>query len=175
MIDGILEYSQAEQNPGSQLKVVHVRKLLDETLDLLMLPEDVRIEIMSDMPVFKTNPVKLNQVFLNLIGNSVKYRNPEQCQIGIKWKDAGSFYEFSVSDNGLGIPRKFQDKVFDLFKSFNPNSSIESTGVGLAIVKRIIETQGGKIYLESREGKGSNFKFLWPKGILKEKKAHKVS
>lgn len=168
MIDGILTYSKAEQGLYEQARIIDVEMLLNETLDLLALPKDVYVDIMAEMPALETNPVKLGQVFSNLIGNAVKYRNPEHCKIKVSWKEAGLFYEFSVSDNGPGIPTRYQEKIFGLFQTINSSQSEKSSGVGLAIVKKIVEAQGGKISLESTEGKGTTFQFLWPKDALKE-------
>ncbi len=142
-------------------------RLLRNVLDLLALPDDVCVEIMPEMPTLEVNPVKLSQVFSNLIGNAAKYRNPEHCRIVIEWQDKTSFFEFSVSDNGPGISPQYQDKVFGFFQTFNSNPAVESSGVGLAIVMKIVVARGGSISIESQLGAGASFRFLWPKETVK--------
>ncbi len=169
MIDGILQYSQVEQGLHKQVEVIDVGQLLDETLDFLTLPDDVCVKIMPGMPVLEANPIKLGQVFSNLVGNAIKYRNPDSCCIEINWKKKDLFYEFSISDNGPGIAPEYQDKIFGIFQTLG--LSPESTGIGLAIVKRIIEAQGGSITVESVEGEGATFRFLWPENVSKKTQA----
>ena len=167
MIDGILEYSQAGQDLPGQLRIINIDKFLHDVLDVLAFPEGVTVEVMPEMPTLETNPTKLNQVFTNLIVNAAKYRNQVDCQIKIGWKNKGAFYEFSVADNGPGIPLKDQDRIFGVFQSINTNPEVEGFGVGLAIVKKIVVAQGGSLSLESKLGEGSTFSFLLPKDAPK--------
>jgi signal transduction histidine kinase len=104
----------------------------------------------------------MQQVFQNLIGNAVKYMgNPEgEIHIGHSQKD--DYWEFYVSDTGMGIESRHFDKVFQIFQTLVPRDQSESTGVGLAIVKKIVETYGGKIWLNSEVGNGSTFWFTLP-------------
>jgi light-regulated signal transduction histidine kinase (bacteriophytochrome) len=107
--------------------------------------------------------VKLQQIFLNLIHNAVKYNDKEDIQIDIGCEDAGANWKFFVRDNGPGIEPKYHDKIFVIFQTLNARDEVESRGVGLAIVKKIIEEEGGKIWVESEKGKGASFCFTWPK------------
>ena len=95
--------------------------------------------------------------------NAVKYNDKEDIQIDIGCEDAGANWKFFVRDNGPGIEPKYHDKIFVIFQTLNARDEVESRGVGLAIVKKIIEEEGGKIWVESEKGKGASFCFTWPK------------
>jgi light-regulated signal transduction histidine kinase (bacteriophytochrome) len=122
------------------------------------------------MPVFVTDQTRLCQVFTNLIGNAIKYNDNPKPEIKISAREENANWLFSIQDNGPGIDQKFHEKIFVIFQTLNRRDDVESTGVGLAIVKKIIEDQGGSIWVESELGEGADFKFLWPK-VKKQKDA----
>jgi signal transduction histidine kinase len=97
------------------------------------------------------------------MSNSIKFMDKPEGFININCQDTGDFWEFSVSDNGAGIDEKYFNKIFMIFQTLQPRDKFESTGVGLSIVKKIIETNGGKIWVESEVGKGTTFYFTLPK------------
>jgi len=99
----------------------------------------------------------------NLLSNAVKYRDKDNGRVDIRVKDVGRSYEFSIQDDGPGISSEFHRKIFVIFQTLNSRDKIESTGIGLTIVKKIIEEEGGKIEIQSEEGKGATFSFTWPK------------
>ena len=105
----------------------------------------------------------MQQVFTNLISNGIKYNDKSEGRIVILVREAGDEYEFSVTDNGPGIPPQFHDKIFGVFQTMEARDTIESTGVGLAIVKKIIEEKGGNIRIESKLNQYTTFIFTWPK------------
>jgi light-regulated signal transduction histidine kinase (bacteriophytochrome) len=98
----------------------------------------------------------------NYISNAIKYNNNEKPTISIYHKKNGNFYEFCVEDNGPGIAKEYHEKVFGIFQTLQSRDTFESTGVGLAIVKKIVEDKGGKVWIDSDEGKGTRFYFSWP-------------
>ena len=115
------------------------------------------------MPVFTTDRLRLGQVFSNLIGNSLKYHGGATGNIWIRVREKDGFYEFEVSDDGQGIAREYHEKVFMMFQTLETRDYGSNTGIGLALVKKIVQEQGGDITLESDTGKGAAFRFTWPK------------
>ena len=118
------------------------------------------------MPVLYTDRLRLGQVFSNLVGNAVKHNAGSQLRIRVTVGETEGFYEFSVADDGRGIPLQYQEKVFMMFQTLTPRDVGNDSGIGLALVKKIVEEQGGSVTLESEEGKGCTFRFTWPKQDL---------
>ena len=162
LIHGLLEYSRAGRTQTT-VDTVSVNTLLAEVIDSLAPPECFTIDIQPDMPTLTTRTLMLRQVFANLIGNAVKHHDRSNGYITVSACDRGKFYEFRVSDDGPGIAPENYTKVFGIFQTLTARDVKESTGIGLSIVKKIVETEGGKITLESEVGKGSTFRFTWLK------------
>ncbi|KAB8319271.1 PAS domain S-box protein [Tolypothrix campylonemoides VB511288] len=162
LINGLLEYSRVgrTQTPSS---MVNVNALLREVIDLLDPPKTFTIEVEPGMPTFVTKRLPLFQVFSNLIGNAIKHHNRTDGHVKVSVLDQGQYYEFAVSDDGPGIAPEYYDKIFQIFQTLQARDQKESTGIGLAIVKKIIETEGSSITLESVLGVGSTFRFTWLK------------
>jgi signal transduction histidine kinase len=161
LINGLLEYSKVGRLHVPAEKT-DVFELIKEVVDLLNPPPHVSVIIGKDMPVFKTKKLALQQVFLNLISNAIKYNDKEAGIITITVLRAGSFFQFTVSDNGVGIDKAYHEKIFSIFQTLEARDKVESTGIGLSIVKKIIEESGGMIRVESEAGKGASFVFTWP-------------
>ena len=162
LIEGLLEYSRVGRTHGSA-EVVDTGALLEETLDLLSLPADVAVDIAPGMPTLHTDRLRLGQVFANLVGNAVKHRTGSPARVWVTARERGGVYEFSVTDDGCGIAPQYHQKVFMMFQTLTPRDVGNDSGIGLALVKKIVEEQGGLVKLESAEGKGSTFRFTWPK------------
>jgi len=162
MIDGLLVYSRVGR---IKLKpeLVDVNILLQEILDSLAPPSTFTITIKSPLPTIFTRRLLLFQVFSNLISNAIKHHPCPDGKIEISVKPSEQFYQFAIADNGQGIPPEFHDKIFGIFKTLQSRDVKESTGIGLSIVKKIVETEGGKITLESDLGRGATFCFTWLK------------
>ena len=169
LITGILEYSKIGRTKTTS-GLVDVSALLAEILDLLSPPKHFRITIESNMPVLNTAKIMLLQVFSNLISNAIKYNDKAEGLITIRCAEQNTHYEFSVEDNGPGIPAEYQEKVFVIFQTLQARDKVESTGIGLTIVKRIVEEHGGKIRIDSKDGNGSKFVFTWPKILISSDK-----
>jgi len=163
LIDGILEYSRVDRM-DADLEQVNSRKLVDEVVEMLGLPDTVKMDVQGEMPTFVTKRVRLQQVLANLVSNAVKYNEKSDPRVQISVRSAGKYYEFAVSDNGPGIAAAYHEKIFMIFQTLQSRDEVESTGVGLALVKKIVEGEGGSVRLESAEGMGSTFRFTWPKG-----------
>ena len=164
MIDSILEYSR--QNDFEQsVEEVDTHELVKQIAHLLFPPEHISISIEGQLPVLNTKKFKLQQVFQNLMSNAIKYSNKAKGYITIGCTDDGEFYKFYVKDNGPGIAAEDTEKVFRLFTTADNTSSRDSsTGVGLNIMKLLVEEQGGAITVDSILDKGSTFYFQWGKG-----------
>ncbi|HTI38882.1 MAG TPA: ATP-binding protein [Vicinamibacterales bacterium] len=160
LIDGILQYSRAGRHhdaPGN----IDLGALLRDVIDLLA-PTHGTVAIVSDMPVVFAERVPLQQVFQNLIGNALKHGG-EDVRVEISAHDAGNCWEFRVSDNGPGIPPEYHRRIWDIFQTLQPRDEVEGTGIGLALVKKFVETQGGHVNVDSSPGKGATFTVSWPK------------
>jgi PAS domain S-box-containing protein len=162
MIDGLLGYARVGRTDVA-IELVSVAELLAEILNSLMPPSTFEITIAADLPTFPTKRLLLSQVFSNLIGNAFKHHDKSNGFIRISCQEQGDCYKFTIVDDGPGIPPEQHDRVFVIFQSTNPQKKPDSTGIGLSIVKKIVETAGGKIWLESEPGKGTTFYFTWPK------------
>jgi signal transduction histidine kinase len=108
--------------------------------------------------------IRIAQVFQNLIGNAIKFMDKPQGDVKVGCVDAGDYWQFSVVDNGPGIDPQYHEKIFQIFQTLRPRDEQESTGIGLSIVKKIVEFYSGKVWVESEPGKGSTFFFTLPKG-----------
>ena len=162
MIDAILAYSRAGRTRGNP-ESVDTRELLAEIIDSLEIPEGVHIRIEEPLPTVVYDRTQLRQVFQNLIDNAIKHMNREDGQVTIACRDQGDCWRFEVRDNGPGIAAEHFERIFEMFQTLRPRDEFESTGIGLAIVKRIVERNGGTVSVESEVGRGSCFAFTVPK------------
>jgi signal transduction histidine kinase len=163
MISSILEYSKQSLSQQT-IEEVDVYELVNQIAFLLFPPKSITIKISHNLPVIHTRKIKLQQVFLNLISNAIKYNDKEQGLIEIDADETADFYIFSVKDNGPGMLTNDTDRIFKLFETGdNKSNKDSSTGVGLNILKVLVEEQGGRIWVESDAGKGSIFYFEWKK------------
>ena len=165
LINGLLEYSRIGR---SQVPIerVDLNSLLAEAVESLAPLPTFTIELQPDLPVFRTRKALLRQVFTNLISNAIKHHNRSDGHIKISCHDRGDAYEFAVIDDGIGIAPEYHDKIFVIFQTLEARDTKESTGIGLAIVRKIVEGEGGKIWIESAEGEGATFFFTWLKQPL---------
>ncbi|HEX6259817.1 MAG TPA: PAS domain S-box protein [Woeseiaceae bacterium] len=165
LIDGILAYSRAGR-VTSRPEKVDTGALVREVIDFIAAPADVAIEVPDALPVLETELLPLQQVFMNLIGNAVKYSSAQRpdARVVIDSQPAGDgVTEFVVRDNGPGIAPEFQEKVWGIFQTLVSRDKVEGTGVGLAVVKKIVEARGGRVSMQSTPGQGATFRFTWPK------------
>ena len=110
------------------------------------------------------DPHRLRQVLENLVSNAIKYRRPDApLEVRISARRLGPMVEFSVADNGIGIEPDYFDRIFEMFRRLHTHDKYEGTGIGLAVVRRLVEQVGGKAWVMSEEGKGADFRFTWPK------------
>jgi PAS domain S-box-containing protein len=162
LINGLLTYSRVGRTETT-VETVNLNDLLIDVIDSLSPPPTFTIETPFNLPTLRTKHLLLNQVFSNLISNAIKHHTRPDGHISITWKDADAFYEFAVSDDGPGIEPQYHSKIFTIFQTLKARDEQENTGVGLSIVKKILETEGGSIKVESQPNAGTTFRFWWRK------------
>lgn len=162
LINGILDYSRAGRVRGRP-ELVDVGKLLAECLELLPVPAAGVVRVAEGMPRLMTERVPLQQVFLNLIGNALKHAKRDDPHVTIDVRQHDADFEFSVTDNGPGIAPEFHERIWGIFQTLEPRDTVEGTGIGLSIVKKIVESRGGRVQVESNPGAGATFSFTWAK------------
>ncbi len=168
LINGILEYSRIGRIEVA-VETIDSKAIVEECIDSMPIPAGFTIEVGQEMPQVAANKVRFGQVLANLIDNACKFHHsPSEGRVQITAEDMNDYYRFSVTDNGPGIDPRFHEKIFGIFQTLAARDKIESTGIGLTLVKKIVEEQGGAIILESAEGQGATFRFTWPKQPMGE-------
>lgn len=160
LIKGILNYSSIENHTHEE-RIIDVNLVVQDFLKTIEIPNNADISITNDLPVLMGNDFRLKQLFQNLIQNALKYNDKEHIEIEISSTEKEQEYLFQIKDNGIGIPQAYQHKIFDIFSKLQNDDN--SSGIGLSIVKRIIEFYKGRIWLESQEKVGTTFFFTIPK------------
>ncbi|WBX75113.1 PAS domain S-box protein [Tenacibaculum ovolyticum] len=162
LISNVLEYSSA----GSETKEkedVDLNITLNDLKKILFIPENIAINILKKLPIVKGDKTKFQQLFQNFLSNAIKFSDKEFGIIEIDYSEKKTFHQFSIKDNGIGIEKKYHDKIFQVFHSLNKRK--DSTGIGLSIVKKIIDLNEGDIWLESEPNKGTTFYFTIKKEL----------
>ena len=162
LIDGLLKYAQAGRK-DLEILTINVRDLVREVVEFLAPSPGLHIELPQVSMILETPVLLLKQVLSNLIGNAIKYHDKTDGEIKISVEEQETFLEFTVCDNGPGIDPQFHQKIFGIFQTLSSNQNSAGTGIGLAIIKKIIESQGGSVQIQSEVGSGSTFTFTWPK------------
>ena len=156
LISDVLAFSSAT-SPANLKEKVDLSKLIEEIKQVLIIPDHITLSVENELPVILGNEVQMQQVFQNLISNAIKYNDKEKGFVEVDVIDKGTEFLFSVRDNGMGIEKKYFDKIFEIFQRLNTQN--DSSGIGLSIVKKIIAAHGGSIWLESKIGEGTTFYF----------------
>ena len=160
IISDVLEYSSAGANTSKQ-EIVNLNKTLNNLKKVLFIPENISLNVLTKLPVIVGDDIKFQQLFQNLIGNAIKFSDKEKGIVEIDCVEKSTYYQFSIKDNGMGIEKKYHDKIFKAFHSLN--KSEDSSGIGLSIVRKIIDLYKGKIWLESEPNVGTTFYFTLKK------------
>lgn len=160
LIDGILTYSKIDSFEKTD-ELIDLNEIINNIIRIIHLPKNTTVTIANKLPVKKANRFRMQQLFQNLISNAVIHNDKPEGKVIIDNQEDDESYTFSVQDNGPGISEKYQSKIFHLFESYSSNN--KSTGIGLSIVKKIIEKYNGKIWIESKEGVGTTFFIKLPK------------
>ncbi|WP_298418694.1 PAS domain S-box protein [uncultured Kordia sp.] len=157
LIDGILRYSSVSDKNVITVQSVNVQEVLEDIQTILYIPEHIKFIYPEELPIIQADKTRIKQVFQNLISNAINYVDKEEGKIEVTFEEHKNFWKFSVEDNGVGIAKNYHDKIFKIFQTLNEKG--KSTGIGLSIVKKIIELYSGEIYVESEEGEGTKFFF----------------
>jgi len=174
LIDGVLQYSRAGRIKEEKVEI-DLNELLKDVIDMLAPPEHIQISIQNKLPAILYERTRIKQIFQNLLSNAIKYMDKHQGRISVGCADDNGYWRFSVTDNGPGIEERYFQKIFQLFQTLKAIDESESTGIGLTIVKKIIDMYGGKIWLESKPGYGTTFFFTLPKNHTAESKQKDLS
>lgn len=162
LLDDLLTYVRV----GSEKiepEEVNTHELIQDTIKIIDKPQDFMINVRGHLPIFITHRVPLQQIFYNLINNSIKHHHsPQTGEINISYSSSEYFYHFTVQDNGPGIPPAYHKKIFNKFETLKSKDEVEGSGIGLAIVKKLVEKYGGTITIHSNGKDGSSFTFSWP-------------
>jgi PAS domain S-box-containing protein len=156
LISNVLEYSSAGAT-SKKFEDVDLNKLLNNLKQVLFIPDNINLTIPNTLPVIKGDATKFQQLFQNFISNAIKFCDKEKGLVEIGCKEEPTFYQFSVRDNGIGIEKKYHDKIFQVFHSLQKRK--DSSGIGLSIVKKIVDLYKGDIWLESKVNEGTTFYF----------------
>jgi PAS domain S-box-containing protein len=166
MLEDLLEYSHIGKRMDHRFReTIPGNVLLGDVLQLLPPHEDFVVEVSEDFAGIELTRMPLRHIFLNLIGNAIKHHDKPSGRIVVSFTDVGGAWQFCVEDDGAGIEEQYYRKIFSMFQTLKPRDQVEGSGMGLAIVKKHVQQQGGIIWVESRPGEGSRFFFTWPKQI----------
>ncbi len=161
LIEGVLQYSRIGRAKEHKTQV-ELDKLVPEIVEMIDPPKHIDVKIDRPLPIIIGETTRVQQVFQNLVSNAIKFMDKPQGLIHIGCERENGHWKFSVADNGPGIDERHFSKVFQIFQTLSPRDDFESTGIGLTIVKKIVEMYGGKVWLESKVGEGTTFYFTVP-------------
>jgi len=163
LIEGLLTYSRVGSR-GKAFAWTNCEVVLEKTLTVLQMAiQECGATVSHDpLPTVMGDEFQLGQLFQNLLGNAIKYRNSEAPQVHISCKQETKQWTFAVKDNGIGIEPQYRERIFQIFQRVHTRQEFEGSGIGLAICKKIIERHGGEIWVESEPGKGATFYFTIP-------------
>lgn len=165
LLDDLLVYSRVGRQQG-EIKSVDVKRLVEEVFNLLDPPADFTLQIDGELPTFSTLSTPLESVFRNLISNAIKHHDMPNGRITISAIENITDYEFTVKNNGPGIKTEHYEQIFEVFKTLKPRDQVEGSGMGLAIIKKILDYQGTDIKVLSGDERDVSFIFTWPKNIV---------
>jgi signal transduction histidine kinase len=161
LIAGILQYSRVGRTEADK-ELIDLTELLDEVYTFFSTSENFELKYQLENNFIIAHKVRLEQVLQNLIDNAIRYNDKEKTIVSVESYDMGDSWKIIVRDNGPGIAKKYHDKVFQIFQTLQPKDS-QSTGIGLALIKKIIEMYNGSIFIDSEVGKGTAFIINIPK------------
>lgn len=164
LLEDLLDYSRAGRT-ANETEFVDMAEMVSQVTDLVRGAAPVTIRTQG-LPAFETVRTPLHQVMRNLISNSIKHHDGDGCLLEISATEQGAFYVFRVADDGPGIPRQFHKKVFNMFQTLRPRDEVEGSGMGLALVRKVVERYGGYVQLIESDGRGTTVEFTWPKANM---------
>jgi two-component system sensor kinase FixL len=164
LLDDLLEYSRiGRATDGRYAEIITGDVLMDNILVLLSPPTGITVKVSPEFAGVHVCRMPLQQILMNLVSNAIKHHHEKTGCIEATVEDLGTQYAFAVKDDGPGIPAQFHEQIFKMFQTLKPRDQVEGSGMGLAMVRKNIEVFGGTLGLDSVEGRGSVFRFTWPK------------
>jgi PAS domain S-box-containing protein len=162
LLDDLLTYSRAGRT-DTAIGETNVAVIFDRIIEVLGPPAHIQVRVEGELPVIFTASAQLEQVLRNLINNAIKHHDKPHGEVVLSGRQVGDFVEFVVRDDGPGILPQFHDKIFQLFQTLKRRDEVEGSGMGLALVKKLVEQQNGRITVHSQgDGRGTEFRFQWP-------------
>lgn len=162
LIDDILQYCRLGRE-NLEKKHVDLNAVVSDVIEVTTPPEHIEVIVENELPTILYEKTHIIQIFQNLISNAVKYMDKPDGYVRVGCAEQDDAWLFSVADNGPGIDQMHFERIFQMFQTLAPREGIDSTGIGLAIVKKLVEVNGGKVWIESKVGGGSTFFFTVPK------------
>lgn len=160
LINSLLKYSRAGK-VSTEIDKININTVVTDVLKRLAPSNKYAIYFDNSFPEIMANYQDIDDIFYELISNAIKYNNNSNPIINITYKTENKYYVFCIADNGTGISKEYHQKIFTIFQTLETRDKVESVGAGLAIVKKIVEENGGAIWVDSDEGKGAKFYFKW--------------
>lgn len=160
LVEDLLSYSRVGRETNGVV-AVDTAAVIRDVIELLAPPPGFVVKVEPPMPLLRTQRAPFEQVMRNLIGNALKHHDRSEGVITVAAAQREGAWEFTIADDGPGIPKKYHERVFQMFQKLRPPDEVEGTGMGLALVRRIVEVNGGTIRLES-SGRGTTVRFTWP-------------
>jgi signal transduction histidine kinase len=157
----LLQYSRVTRT-GDVQKEIQLDKVVDEIVGKIKSEKEFKIHRSVALPAMDHNPIWIENLFFHLINNAIQHHHKDKANVHIQYENKEGYHWFKVNDDGPGIPEGSKEKIFGIFQTLEARDTHESTGVGLAIVKKILEKMGGDVWVESKEGEGSSFNFRIP-------------
>ncbi len=164
LLDDLLAYSRVGRI-NEEMVTVNTHDLVQDIFELSATTKQIQLQVTENLPILNAHKAPLALVFRNLINNAIKHHNKSQGCITISARILADSYEFTVADDGPGIAPEHQQRVFGMFQTLKPRDEVEGSGMGLAIVKKAVESVGGTVMLESDGQHGCTFRFTWPTTI----------
>lgn len=164
LLNDILSYSRAGRIAG-EAEEIDVNELVKSVAEP-QLPAGFHLDFVSPMPMLVSPRAPLEQIWGHIFSNAVKHHDGSSGTISVNVRDQGDYYEFTVKDDGPGIPEDFHDRAFEMFQTLQSKDKIEGSGMGLAIIRKLAEYYGGRAWIESdMKARGTTIHFLWPKQL----------
>ncbi|CAN5877540.1 hypothetical protein BH11MYX2_BH11MYX2_15530 [soil metagenome] len=166
LIGGILAYSRAGRERDPKHVSINMTELVPEVWELIA-PHATAKLVVGELPKISGLRVQVQQILMNLLSNALKYNRERDLTIEVTVRREGERWVFGVLDNGIGIPSEFHERIWGLFQTLERRDKVESTGIGLSVVRKIVESNRGTAWVESRPGGGAAFYFSWPTGEIR--------
>lgn len=166
LLDDLLVYSRIGRKQG-EIQTIDVNQLVEEVFDLLDPPVGFTLQVEGKLPTLDTLYSPLENVFRNLISNAIKHHDKPDGHIIISVSEGARFYEFTVQNDGPVIKEEHFEQIFEVFKTLKPRDQVEGSGMGLSIIKKVLDNQEASIKVISGSERGVSFIFTWPKNIVK--------